>query len=455
MAFVQYAAAFLVVLAVVIVIHELGHYWVARLCGVKVLRFSVGFGKVVFSTRRGPDQTEWALSAIPLGGYVKMLGDGSEGPVREDELHRSFDRQSVGKRMAIVVAGPLANFVLAIVLYAATFMIGFQEPRPRLATPEVNTAAQRGGFAEGDEIVAINGKAIRAWPDVRWEIIDLAVSRSIAEVEVLDADSQRRMRSLDLAGITIDSREGDPLTTLGLRLFRPSIAPVIGVLEAGRPASQAGFMTGDRIVAVNGERIDDWQSFVTRVMASPGKPLQVDLLRSDSRVRIDVTPAHHERNGQTIGRIGAGVRDDPNALKDLYVVHRYGPIDAFGRAALKTWDMSIFSVRMMWKMLTGEVSWRNIGGPVTIADYAGQSAALGWLPFVTFIALISISIGVLNLLPIPILDGGHLLYYAVELVKGRPLSERTLEYGQRVGFAILLVLMGFAFYNDISRIVGS
>ncbi len=454
MAFLQYAAAFLVVLAVVIVIHELGHYWVARLCGVKVLRFSVGFGKVILSIRRGPDQTEWALSAIPFGGYVRML-DGRESPVPDEDKHRSFDQQSVGKRMAIVVAGPLANFVLAIVLYAATYMVGFQEPRPRLATPEASTAAHRSGFAEGDEIVAINGKTIRAWPDVRWEIIDAAVAQTIAQVEVVDADSQRRTRALDLAGITIDSREGDPLTTLGLRLFRPSITPVIGVLEAGRPASQAGFMTGDRIVAVDGEPVQDWQAFVARIVASPGKSLQVEILRSDARLRIDVTPASHERNGQTIGRIGAGVRDDPEAFKDLYVVHRYGLFGALGRASSKTWDMSVFSVRMMWKMLTGEVSWRNIGGPATIADYAGQSAALGWLPFVTFIALISISIGVLNLLPIPILDGGHLLYYAVELVKGRPLSDRTLEYGQRVGFALLLVLMGFAFYNDIVRIVGS
>lgn len=454
MAFLQYAASFLVVLAVVIIFHELGHYWVARLCGVKVLRFSVGFGKVMLAIRRGPDQTEWALSAIPFGGYVKML-DGRESPVPAAEKHRSFDQRSVWERMAIVAAGPLANFVLAVVLYAATYMIGFQEIRPRLATPEESTAAHRSGFAEGDEIVAINGKAIYAWPDVRWAIIDLAASRTLAAVDVVDADSQRRTRSLDLAGITIDAREGDPLTTLGLRLFRPAISPVIGALESGRPASQAGFMTGDRVIAVDDERIDDWQSFVRKIVASPGKPLQITLLRGDTRLRIEVTPAPHERNGQTIGRIGAGVRENPNTFRDLYVVHRYGPIDALGRATQKTWDMSMFSVSMMWKMLTGEVSWRNIGGPVTIADYAGQSAALGWLPFVTFIALISISIGVLNLLPIPILDGGHLLYYIVELVKGRPLSDRTLEYGQRVGLALLLVLMGFAFYNDIVRIVGS
>ncbi|MFM9884543.1 MAG: RIP metalloprotease RseP [Burkholderiales bacterium] len=454
MAFLQYAASFLFVLAVVIIIHELGHYWVARWCGVKVLRFSVGFGKVVLMTRRGSDQTEWALSAIPFGGYVKML-DGREGPVPVEDRHRAFDQQSVAKRMAIVVAGPLANFVLAIVLYAATYMIGFQEPRAKIGAPPEGTAAAQSGFREGDEIVAINGKKIRAWPDVRWELIDLAVTRIGAQVDVVDSRERAHTRTLDLSGVTIDSREGDPLTTLGLRIFRPSIAAVIGVLEAGRPAIQAGIQSGDRVVAVDGEPVADWQAFVNRVMASPGKPLEVDVVRNGERKLFDVTPAAIERNGQTIGRIGAGVREDPDAFKGLYVVQNYGLFEALQRATIKTWDMSIFSVRMMWKMLTGELSWRNLGGPVTIADYAGQSAALGWLPFVTFIALISISIGVLNLMPIPILDGGHLLYYLVELVKGRPLSDRILEYGQRVGFAILLVLMGFAFYNDISRLVAS
>ncbi len=454
MVFLQYAVSFLFVLAVVIVIHELGHYWVARWCGVKVLRFSVGFGKVIAMTRRGADQTEWALSAIPFGGYVKML-DGREGPVPVEDRHRAFDQQTVQKRMAIVVAGPLANFVLAIVLYAATYMVGFQEPRAKIGAPEQGSAAYLAGFAEGDEFIAINGKNLRAWPDVRWELIDLAVTRVGARIDVVDAAGRARTRTLNLDGVTVDSRDGDPLTAVGLRLYRPSIAPVIGILEAGRPAMQAGIQAGDRIVAVDGERIEDWQAFVNRVMASPGKSIEVEVMRDSERKRFDVTPAAMERNGKTVGRIGAGVREDPAAFKGLYVVHSYGLIEALERAAVKTWDMSIFSVRMMWRMLTGELSWRNLGGPVTIADYAGQSAALGWLPFVTFIALISISIGVLNLLPIPILDGGHLLYYVVELIKGRPLSDRILEYGQRVGFAILLVLMGCAFYNDISRLVSS
>ena len=454
MVFLQYALSFLFVLAVVIVIHELGHYWVARWCGVKVLRFSVGFGKVVWMTRRGADQTEWALSAIPFGGYVKML-DGREGPVPIEHQHRAFDQQPVLKRMAIVVAGPLANFVLAVLLYTATFMVGFQEPRAKISAPEEGSAAYQAGFSEGDEFISINGKKLRAWPDVRWELIDLAVTRAGAQIEVVDTAGRVQMRSLNLSGVTIDSRDGDPLTALGLRLFRPSIAPVIGVLEVGRPAMQAGIQTGDRIIAVDGEPIAAWQAFVDRVMASPGRNLAVEVMRDRKVLRFDVIPAAVERGGKTFGRIGAGVREDPEAFKGLHVAHSYGLFEAVERAALKTWDMSIFSVRMMWRMLTGELSWRNLGGPVTIADYAGQSAALGWLPFVTFIALISISIGVLNLLPIPILDGGHLLYYAVELIKGRPLSDRILEYGQRVGFAILIVLMGFAFYNDISRLVAS
>jgi regulator of sigma E protease len=446
----QYVVSFLVVLAIVIVVHEFGHYWIARLCGVKVLRFSVGFGRPLLKWTRGPDHTEWVIALVPLGGYVRML-DEREGPVEPGEAARAFNRQSVWKRIAIVAAGPIANFVLALGLYAATYMNGFMEPKALLGTPAAGTPAEQAGFRDKDEILSINGKPIRVWQDVRWELIDIAVSKGVARIEVSDAANRIQTRALDVSGTAIDTRDGDPLTALGLRLYRPPLAPVLGVVESGKPAASAGLRTGDRILAIDGTPINDWSEFVRIVVASPNKALALVVERDGARQQAQVTPAAVPRGNETIGRVGAGPREDPEIWKNLYVQQRYGLGAALVQGAIKTWEMSIFSVRMLWKMVTGSLSWRNLSGPLTIADYAGQSASLGWIPFVTFIALVSISIGVLNLLPIPILDGGHLMYYAVELIKGSPLSERVMEFGQRVGLAILLVLMGFAFYNDITR----
>lgn len=450
----QYVLSFLVVLGIVIVIHELGHYWVARWCGVKVLRFSIGFGRPLVRLTRGPDQTEWVLAIAPIGGYVRML-DEREAPVPPAELHRAFNRQSVGKRMAIVAAGPLANFVLAWIIYAGIHMYGFQEARALIGAPVADTPAAAAGFADRDEIIAVDGKQVRTLQDVRWSLIDVAVAKGRARIEVLDARNRLQVRNLDLMNVAVDSRDGDLLSAAGLRLFRPRLDAVLGVVEVGRPAAAAGLRAGDRIVSVDDQKIDDWSEFVALVVANPNKPLQVAVVREGESFRATVTPAAVTRNNQTIGRVGAGVREDPKALASLYVQQRYGPLDATWRAAVKTWEMSLFSVRMLWKMLIGELSWRNLGGPVTIADYAGQSASLGLLPFITFIALISISIGVLNLLPIPVLDGGHLMYYSIELIKGTPLSERAMEYGQRFGIAVLMLLMGFAFFNDITRLVSS
>ncbi len=450
----QYIVSFLVVLGIVIVIHELGHYWVARWCGVKVLRFSIGFGRPLLRLTRGPDQTEWVLAIAPIGGYVRML-DEREAPVPAAELHRAFNRQSVAKRMAIVAAGPLANFLLAWIIYAGIHMYGFQEARALITAPAADTPAATAGFGDRDEIVAIDGKQVRTLQDVRWSLIDVAVAKGRARIEVIDSRNRMQVRNLDRGNVSVDSRDGDLLAAAGLRLFRPPLEAVLGVVEAGRPAANAGLRPGDRITAVDGKPISDWAEFVTLVVASPNKPLEVSVARDRETLRATVTPAAITRNNQTIGRVGAGVREDPKTLATLYVQQRYDPIEATWRGAVKTWDMSIFSVRMLWKMLVGQLSWRNLGGPVTIADYAGQSASLGLLPFITFIALISISIGVLNLLPIPVLDGGHLMYYSIELIKGTPLSERAMEYGQRFGIAVLMLLMGFAFFNDITRLVAS
>jgi len=445
-------AAFLIALAVLIVFHELGHYIAARLCGVKVLRFSVGFGKPLLTCVVGPDRTEWSVSALPLGGYVKML-DEREAPVAPAELGRAFNRQNVWKRILIVAAGPIANFLLAIAIYWLLLLGGTTEPKPILAAPEAKTPAATAGVASGDTVLAINGKPVATWQDLRWNLIELAVDRKPVVLEVRDALGGTRVRKLDLGELNAERIEGDVLGAVGLKLYRPDLAPVIGKVVSGSVAERAGLKEGDRIVAIDGEPVRSWDAMVAVVRASAGKPVGLEVERAGTERVVTVVPEASGKEGERIGRIGAGPKVDPAQLKDLMVEVHYGPVQALGEAVNKTWDMSVFSLRMLGKMITGDVSWRNLSGPVTIADYAGQAAQVGLAPYLAFLALISISLGVLNLLPIPLLDGGHLMYYAAEIVKGSPVSERVMELGQRVGLTVLLFLMAFAFYNDINRLV--
>jgi regulator of sigma E protease len=445
-------ASFVVALGLLIVVHELGHYVVARWCGVKVLRFSVGFGRALFARRFGPDRTEWVVAAVPLGGYVKMV-DEREGDVAPADLPRAFNRQSVWRRFAIVVAGPVANFLLAIALYWWLFMSGVQEAKPIVAAPETGTAAAQAGLRAGDTIRAINDEAVTGWQDVRWRLLQLALDRKQARIEVADARGAIDWRTLDLSRVAADEVEGDLLAKLGMRLYRPALAPVIGNAITGGVAARAGLAAGDRVVAVNGEPVASWEALVTKVRANPGRALALEIERSGTSRRVELVPESTTQGAETIGRIGAAPQVDQQALKAYYFEVRYGPVEALAKAVARTWEMSIFSLRMLGKMIIGEVSWRNLSGPVTIADYAGQSASLGLAPYLAFLALISISLGVLNLLPIPLLDGGHLMYYTIEVLKGSPVSERAMEIGQRAGLAVLLFLMAFAFYNDINRLL--
>ena len=437
-------ASFLVALGVLIVVHELGHYLVARLCGVKVLRFSVGFGRPLATWRVGPDRTEWVVAAVPLGGYVKMV-DEREGDVAPADRPRAFNRQSVWRRIAIVAAGPVANFLLAILLYWWLFMSGVQEAKPILAAPDPGTIAAEAGVARGDTIRAINGEPVAGSQEVRWRLLQLALDRKSAQLEVVDARGTIDSRTLDLSRVSTGDIEGDLLAKLGLKL--ELTRAVIGDVLAGSVAERAGLALGDRVVAIGDQPIGTWGDFVTRVRASPGRPLVIDIQRGGERRRIELTPETATEGGKSIGRIGAG--------SGAFYKVSYGPFEAATRAVAKTWEMSVFSLRMLGKMIVGEISWRNLSGPVTIADYAGQSASLGLAPYLSFLALISISLGVLNLLPIPLLDGGHLMYYTIELLKGSPVSERVMELGQRAGLAVLLFLMAFAFYNDIHRLLSS
>ena len=445
-------AAFLAALAVLIVIHEYGHYLVARLAGVKVLRFSVGFGRPLWLHRAGADATEWVLCVVPLGGYVKML-DEREGPVAPGELHRAFNRQSVWRRCAIVVAGPLANFLLAVVLYWMLFLNGVQEAKPIVGAPVPGSVAAAAGLKRGDAIRKINGEEVTSWQDARWRVLQLAVDKKAARLEVLDRAGHIEWRTLELSNFAPEGFEGDPLARMGLRIYRPDIEPVIGKVLPGGVAERFGLRAGDRITAIDGRSIGIWDDLVTSVRAHPGVRVHLAIRRGEESLGIALTPEVIERNGERFGRIGASPNIDPKAMQGFVTTVKYDPVTALKLAILRTWDTAAFSLRMLGKMLVGEVSWKNLSGPVTIADYAGQSAQLGMAAYVAFIALISISLGVLNLLPIPLLDGGHLMYYVVEIIKGSPVSERIMEVGQRVGLSLLLFLMAFAFYNDINRLL--
>ncbi|MBS1228756.1 MAG: rane-associated zinc metalloprotease [Proteobacteria bacterium] len=450
--FLYYLAAFALVLGSLIIVHEFGHYVVARRVGVKVLRFSLGFGRVLWSKRFGRDGTEWAISLFPLGGYVKML-DEREGEVAAEELHRSFNRQSVWRRMAIVVAGPLANLVLAVVVYWGLFAYGTQEPRPILGTPSLASPAAAAGIENGERVLSVGGEPVQSWQEMRWVFLRRAVDHDSIELEVINPRNEITLRRLDLSSVREAGWEGDALEKLGIGFFRPRIPAVIGKVGAESAAALAGLLPGDEILQIDGKPVSGWPDVVRSVRASPARPLDFEVRRNAERFLVVITPAVVDDKGIQVGRIGAAVKDPGFSRSELMITVRYAPLAALGKAVDETWDKSVFSLVMMGKMITGEMSWRNISGPVTIADYAGQSAKLGIAYYLKFLALVSISLAVLNLLPIPILDGGHLLYYVLEIVKRRPLSERSMEIGQQIGLALMLMLMACAFYNDINRLI--
>ncbi|RZI42306.1 RIP metalloprotease RseP [Herbaspirillum sp. HC18] len=446
--------AFLVALAVLVVVHELGHYWVARWCGVKVLRFSVGMGKIVYSRRVGPDQTEWALSILPFGGYVKMLDAREQdmSTVPAADLKREFTRQPVLKRIAIVAAGPLANFLLAIAVFAGLYSYGIPEPATCIRAVPEKTAAYQAGLRGGELITSINGEQIRIWSDLRWKLMQLAVEKMPATLEVQRINPASRSTAyqdtvtMSLDGLTTTDLEGDFLAKLGLDLARPK--PVLGKIVADGPAMRAGLREGDFIQSVNGKPMNDALAFVELIRSSPGQPLQISGSRAGDPFSITVTPEAQVRNEQTIGRIKAEV-----PLAPEMIIASEPPLAATAKAIRKTWETSILTLKMLGRMIVGEISWKNITGPITIADYAGQTARIGVISYLTFIAFISISLGVMNLLPIPVLDGGLLLYYSLELLTGRTVPERIGEMAQRAGVGILMTLMAVAVFNDIVRLI--
>lgn len=450
--FLFYLAAFVLVLGVLIVVHEFGHYLVARIAGVKVLRFSVGFGRALWSRRVGRDRTEFSIGAFPIGGYVKML-DEREGRVAPNELHRSFNRKSVWRRMAIVAAGPMANLLLAVVLFWTLFVSGTDELKPVLGTPFVGSPAELAGIKNGEQVLKLAGEPVRTWQEMRWSLLRSAVDQDAVELEVINERNEVAIRRLDVNAAKADGWQGDALEKLGLTVFRPTIPPVIGSVIPGSPADDAGLRQGDVIVQIADTVVTTWTDVVRRVRESPEVSISLLVERNDETLSVTVTPERTSERGAVIGRIGASVDDSGVDLDAMLVRVSYGPVISLHKAVSETWDKSVFSLRMIGKMITGDISLRNISGPVTIADYAGQSAKLGLDYYLKFLALVSISLAVLNLLPVPILDGGHLLYYVLEIIRRKPLSDRAMEIGQQVGMALMLMLMALAFYNDVNRLI--
>ena len=441
--FFNYIVPFIIALGVLILVHELGHYLVARWCGVKVLRFSIGFGRPLLKYR-GTSETEWVLAAFPLGGYVKMLGEGDD-EVEEHELHRAFNRKPVGKRFAIVAAGPIANLLLAVALYWGGFLGDRVEVMPLIAPTEAEASSARAaGVRDGDLVLSANGSKIRNWEDLQWVLMRGALGRNDVRLQVRTHSGEDAVRILDLRDFTIKRKE-DMVLRMGLQ--PASVPALIEYVEEGGAAAKAGMVKGDEIIAIDDEAVSANREAVKAVRAMPGQTRMFTVRRGGEELTLSVDVGERtEVDGSTVGIIG--VRFDHSLL---FAKVSYGPLDALTRAVRRTWDVSTLTLIGIGQMILGNISPREgVSGPITIADYAGKSAQHGPAAFIGFLAFISISLGILNLLPIPVLDGGHLLYYAVEFIKGSALSDRVVELGQKIGVALLLMLMAFALYNDIN-----
>ncbi len=443
---------FVVALGILVTVHEFGHFWVARRLGVKVLRFSVGFGRPLWIRRGKQDGTEYVVAAIPLGGYVKML-DENEEEVPQQELHRAFNRQPLWKRVAIVLAGPMFNFLFAILAYWIVFVAGVDGIKPVVGRVIENSIAQQGGFQVGDEIITIDGKPNRSWDEHRLYLFNQAFKQRQIPVEVVAADGARQTREIDLRRLPLSEINSALLERgIGLMGYIPEVKTIIGRVQANSPADAAGLRAADRIVSINGQPIGSWLEVVKLIQPLGGKMIRMEVVRAGQSMSVDIVPERIQVDGREIGRVGI----EPTPLEipqELRVKIRYGPAEAMITSLQSTWTMSILTLKMLVKIVQLEVSAKNISGPLTIAQYAGHTVRIGFVQFLIFLAVVSISLGVLNLLPIPILDGGHLLYYLVEAIKGGPLSKEALAWGQQVGIVLLFALMSLAFYNDIVRLL--
>ncbi|NOQ94428.1 MAG: RIP metalloprotease RseP [Methylophaga sp.] len=439
----------IITLAILVAVHEFGHFWVARRCGVKVLKFSVGFGKPIWS-RFGRDGTEYIVAAIPLGGYVKML-DEREGDVAEEDLDKAFNRKPLGSRVAIVAAGPIANLLFAVLAYWFIFVLGTPGLRPIIGDIAPNSPAAHAHLVSGDEIKAVNGRETLTWSSAYKALARVAEIGGVADI-IVDTGGSNIHRQLNVEQYDFSSTTSVSLLHhIGVTPIRIPFNPIIGTVVKGKPAEKSGLVMGDRIVSVDEHPIQNWLQFVELVQASPNKLLTVIVERNGQSKHLLLTPSA-EKN---VGKIGAGVDSSKTEVAaELRTVERYGWGESVGKAFYETWAFSASTLKSLVGMVTGEVSSKNIGGPITIAQYASASADRGLISFLSFLAMVSISLGLLNLLPIPILDGGHLALYFVEWLRGAPLSEHVQFQSQKVGIILLLMLMFLAFFNDLTRLFG-
>ena len=442
-------AAFIVALGVLITVHEFGHFWVARRCGVRVERFSIGFGKALWR-RTDKSGTEYVIALIPLGGYVKMLDERAE-PVAPELRHYAFNNKTVGQRAAIIAAGPIANFLFAIFAYWLVFIIGVPGVRPVVGEITPNSIAAQAQIQPGTELKAVDGIETPDWDTVRLQLVskigDEHTTISVAQF----GSNQRQDKTLDLRHWAFEPDKEDPVSSLGIRPRGPQIEPVLSEVQVNSAASKAGLQAGDRIVKVNGQPLTQWMTFVTLVRDNPDKPLALDIERQGSSLSLTLTPDSKQVNGKAEGFAGVVPKVIP--LPDEYkTVRQYGPFSAVLEASDKTWQLMKLTVSMLGKLITGDVKLNNLSGPISIAQGAGMSAEFGVIYYLMFLALISVNLGIINLFPLPVLDGGHLLFLAIEKLKGGPVSERVQDFSYRIGSILLVLLMGLALFNDFSRL---
>lgn len=443
--------AFIVAIGVLVTIHEFGHYLAARSCGVRVLKFSIGFGKPIFKYQENPQSTEWVLSWIPLGGYVKMLDSReNEAGTAHVEWSQAFDHQSVAAKMWIVFAGPLANLLLAFVCYWGLIAQGEIGLKPYIGPVEPGSLAAEAKLRQGDLIVALDSKPVETWQEAQWQMLENWVAHRAVTVLTKTAQGEVHQHVLPLNRLLGDP-DGEVMQKAGLSVLMPVVPAVIGEVIPDSVAERSGLQTGDRILTVNQKTITDWQQFVKLVRGNPAQPLKIEYQRGEGRFQVKLLPELIQQGGQKIGRLGAAVNMDAVDLTPYQVIRHYSASQAAARAVDKMHETIAFTLNMLGKMITGQASLKAISGPVSIADAAGESADMGIKPYIGFIALLSISIAVMNLLPIPVLDGGHLLYHMAELIRGEPLPDKVLAIGQRLGLGILGALMFIAFFNDINR----
>lgn len=443
---IQSVWGFVLAIGVLVTFHEFGHYWVARRLGVRVLCFSVGFGRPLWQ-RTAANGTVWQIAAIPLGGYVKML-DEREAEVPAEQLDQAFNRQPLGTRAAVVAAGPIANFLLAIVLYSAVYMIGQPAVKPIVGAVTEGTPAALSGVPEGAVVTAVDGKSVRTWDELRLSLLDAALDDSQIALRVqLDEFRQERF-VMDVSAVSREPAEF--LDQVGLEPPKVVLRPVLGGIVADSPAARGGLERGDVIVELDGNSIESWEALVLAVRERPGADISLTVLRDGASQSISIRL--DDLDG--IGRLGAGVAEQPELWQDFAFDYRLGPLPSLWAGVQQTLQVSWLTVKMLGRMIVGELSPRNLSGPLSIAEFAGMSAAAGVVAFLGFLALVSVSLGVLNLLPVPVLDGGHLLFYAIEALMGAPLSERAQQVGQSVGMALLFGLMSVALFNDLNRLLG-